>query len=83
MVTTTFDSLLLLLENVGQVTWCFEDLLRRGALWRGAEFWNIYDAFEHLAERVAHAGGGFGRRLDEQTFVLISECRAFCRGDLS
>ncbi|SRR6266702_2915116 len=68
----------LLLENACQVIWCFESLPRRGA-----KLWDIYDAFEHLAERLAYTDGGFGRRLYELTFISSSEGCAFCCGDLS
>lgn len=69
----------LLQENVCQVTRCVEDAL---LMCRG-RFWEFDNFFEHLAERLAHALGGFGGRLDKETFVLSSNSCTFRFGDLS
>ena len=71
----------LLHENVCQVTWSMG--VEGGQLRLRAEFWAFDDLFEHVAERLAHANGSFGRRLDEQTFVLSSDGCAFLCRDLS
>jgi hypothetical protein len=69
----------LLQENVCQVTWRVEYTLLMG---RG-RFWDFDNFFEQLAERLAHALGGFGGCLNKQTFVLSSDSCAFGFGDLS
>jgi hypothetical protein len=46
-------------------------------------FWDFDNFFEQLAECLAHALGGFGGRLNKQTFVLSSNSCAFGFGDLS
>ena len=46
-------------------------------------FWQFDNFFKHLAECLAHALGGFGRRLDKETFVLSGDSCAFGFGDLS
>ena len=54
-----------------------------GLLRLRANFWVFDNLFEHFVESLAHANGRFGRRLDEETFVLRSDSCTFLCGDLS
>jgi hypothetical protein len=40
---------------------------------RRGSFWEFDNFLEHLTERLAHALGGFGGRLNKQTLVLSSD----------